>query len=281
MIEHVKHKKVDLRKWDAAVNQNQEKHNWFMQSWYLNAVVPNWSALVYKDYKMVFPVVNRWRGLPYYYQPFFTRAYEILGGDTNEVLEKDFYSKLKGSMCYGQINIENSHFLNLNAKYQWLDLNLCEYSQNTKRNIKKAEKAGVKINDIDIEAFIDFYRTQNSAKFSEYKNKHYKQLYNLLSSAQERGFLQLKSSGVKTTEAVAAYLLNSDKALYLCAAISKEGKRNGVSHYLIHHFIESNKHKLNSLDFGGSNVDGVARFYKSFGATDKEYSVMPLGLSNK
>lgn len=281
MIKRVKHSSIDFKKWDAAITANPDKHNWFMFSWYLNAVAPTWDALVYKDYQAVFPLVKRWRGIKFYYQPFFTRAFEIMGNGVDNNIEKKIYDTLNSGTSYGSVNIENSHFLEGNANYQVLDIQLCTYSQNTKRNIKKAEKAGVEIEDIDIELFMLFYVEHNSKKFKEYKSKHYKQLKKLLLAAHEKGFLHLKRSFLKSTVAVAAYLVSGEKALYLCAAINSEGKSVGASHYMVHRFIETNKRQISTLDFGGSNISGVARFYKGFGAEDKQYSIMPVGHSKK
>lgn len=267
-----------MQKWNEAVSRIDDQFNWFMQASYLDALSPRWMALVYGNYEAVFPLFNRHMLSKTFYQPFFTRAFAIVGSEDEHVQEQMAYM-LRKLKAKGSISVEGSAFLESNALCQKLEVGLTNYSNNTKRNIKKALAAGVESADIAINNFLTFFKKETENRLKGYKPKHFAMLNRLLQSEQNNGRLILRSIN-KNGEvlAAAAVLQNADKALYLCAAINEEGKKLGASHFLVHTFIENHKTVWNEFDFGGSNVEGVARFYKSFGASDFAYTQLQLGI---
>lgn len=276
MISIIPHNRIDRNKWNEAVSRHAEQHNWFMHSDYLDALSKRWIALVYGNYEAVFPLFNGFAFSKTFYQPFFTRAFAVLGSEDSEIQE-EMAHMLKGLNANGGYSVEGNDFLEPNAVYQKLDVTLCSYSNNTKRNIKKAIGAGLEIVDIPISDFLKFYKSETTKRIKSYKTKHFAMLSKILKSEQSKERLILRSVN-KNGEvlSIAAILENGDKALYLCAAVNESGKQFGASHFLVHQLIESNKSKWTELDFGGSNVEGVARFYKSFGATDCGYTQLRL-----
>ncbi len=277
MIRIKAHKDIDKRKWNEAVNRIEDQFNWFMHSDYLDALSNRWIAMVYGDYEAVFPLFSRFVFSKTFYQPFFTRAFSIVGSVDDEIQESMAYalSNLKAKGC---ISVEGNSFLKANALCQKLEVSLSSYSSNTKRNIKKAVANGVELSPISVNQFLEFYKAETKKKLKTYKPKHFKMLSEILKGELDKKRLILNSVN-KNGEvlSVAAVLQNQDKALYLCAAINEEGKKMGASHFLVHMLIENNRSVWNELDFGGSNVEGVARFYKSFGATDFSYTQLHLG----
>ena len=63
----------------------------------------------------------------------------------------------------------------------------------------------------------------------------------------------------------------NDRIVYLKGFTSSEGKKCGAMHFLFDFLIHELSNKRKVLDFGGSNVESVARFYKGFGAKDCLY----------
>jgi hypothetical protein len=248
-----------------------------MHSEYLDALSKRWIALVYGDYEAVFPLFSRFLFSKIFYQPFFTRAFSIVGSSDVEV-QKSMAVAISHLKAKGCISIEGSAFLEANAVCQKLEVSLSVYSSNTKRNVKKAINNGLEFNSISLTEFIAFYQLETKKKIKGYKAKHFKILFDILQKEKAKDHLMLCSVN-KNGEvlSVAAILQNQDKALYLCAAINNEGKKMGASHFLVHMLIENNRSIWNELDFGGSNVEGVARFYKSFGASDFAYTQLHLG----
>ncbi len=131
----------------------------YAYSWYLDIVAPEWSALILDDYQAVFPLVHQKKmGFKYAYQPFFTQQLGLFTPIllTPELLHS-FLDKLFEIFPFIQINL-NTHnqpdsskiYFQLKKNYE-LDLISPhsflkkKYSKNTKRNLKKAQKAGLTV----------------------------------------------------------------------------------------------------------------------------------------
>ena len=274
MIEFVKHSKIDKSKWDSLVDMNKGLGHWFSKSWFLEANYSKWDALIYGDYECALPL-PRSHFLKHHrvYQPFFTRAYQVLG-NTDAAIEKQFYdflthSKIKGSFC-----LHSSVELTEKRVFQVLNLEVdYKFSKNTIRNINKAKNANINITEMDVKSFVSGFEKYTGKLLTGYKSKHYAYLEKLLSSAEENNCLKLISAQKSSeTLAATAFLISENKALYLAAFVSDAGKKVGASHFITNAFIETNS-QLKSLDFGGSNVESVARFYKGFAADDSFYSL--------
>jgi hypothetical protein len=277
VIRIIANKNINKQSWNEAVSRHENQFNWFMNSSYLDALSPRWMALVYGNYEAVFPLFNRHIFSKTFYQPFFTRAFAVLGSEDSGIQEQ-MNHMLRSLKAKGGFAIEESDFLEPNAVCQKLDVALCTLSNNTKRSIKKANSASLNVSEISIKDYLKFYKIETSKRIKGYKKKHFAMLLRILESEQAKGRLILRSVN-KNGEllAVAALLQHADKALYLCAAINDAGKKLGASHFLVHQLIQENKSTWSELDFGGSNVEGVARFYKSFGAKDVAYTQIQLG----
>jgi hypothetical protein len=62
-----------------------------------------------------------------------------------------------------------------------------------------------------------------------------------------------------------------NRYVFLKSGVTGEGKSNGYMHLLFDDFISKHAGTPVELDFGGSSVESVARFYKNFGAKDCVY----------
>jgi len=72
--------------------------------------------------------------------------------------------------------------------------------------------------------------------------------------------------------ASAIFLEAFGRSVYLLASSSDEGIAQKAMFLLIGQFIALNAGcKGRVLDFEGSNIEGVARFYKGFGAANRPY----------
>ena len=55
-IKYFQYHQIDRVKWDKCI-QNSVNKKVYACSWYLDTVASNWDALIYDDYKLVFPIV--------------------------------------------------------------------------------------------------------------------------------------------------------------------------------------------------------------------------------
>ena len=81
--------------------------------------------------------------------------------------------------------------------------------------------------------------------------------------------------GVYTSEnklyASAVFFFFKTRAYYILVGNHPRGRNSGASHYLINEFIRDHCEQNLVLDFEGSNISTIARFYKGFGAVEEVY----------
>ena len=80
--------------------------------------------------------------------------------------------------------------------------------------------------------------------------------------------------GVRKDEKLVASLIwlkDNNRITYLLPISTKKAKDNGVSTLLIYNIIKKYENSNLLLDFEGSMIDGVADFYRSFGAKKNVY----------
>ena len=72
-FKYISHSKLNKVKWDKCIS-NSFNERIYAYSWYLDIISENWNAIIYKNYKAVFPVIFKNRILfKKYYQPFFAQ----------------------------------------------------------------------------------------------------------------------------------------------------------------------------------------------------------------
>ncbi len=287
MIRFVEYKNIDKKKWDSFIDKSPNACI-FVYSWYLDAVCRNWSALILNDYEAVFPLATKSKyGINYLYQPFFTRYFGAFAqNDLNTSLPQEFLKSIPEKYKYIDFCIYNTHkydltgFVKTERNYQLLNLESSYeiiykgYSDNAKRNIKKADKAGFRIEtNIYPELIVNLFRKTKGDELTTIKAENYKTLLHLMNTIVEQN--KAESFAVYNTEnhlCAAAFLMkNKNRFVYLKGGVTSSGKSNGAMHFLFDFFIRKYAGTPNMLDFGGSSVESVARFYKNFGAKDCVY----------
>jgi len=67
------------------------------------------------------------------------------------------------------------------------------------------------------------------------------------------------------------FLLDKKRITYLKGAATEEAKKDGAMFGLMNFAFEKYEGDFDIFDFGGSDVENVANFYKKFGAEDRTY----------
>lgn len=67
-----------------------------------------------------------------------------------------------------------------------------------------------------------------------------------------------------------------NRIYYVLVGNHPDGKTIGASHALINAIIKDHAGKNLVLDFEGSDIPGLAFFYKSFGSVEEKYSAIRL-----
>ena len=276
-IKHLKHNKIDIQKWDACIF-NATNSLVYAESWYLNIVSPNWEALVLKDYEYVMPLpVKKKYGFPFLIQPTLTQQLGVFSSRKIdvEVLES-FIKKIPYRSVHLNFNEQNpcnkgmkqpNYVLNLNQNYDMLYAN---YSKNTKRNIKKAKQVNVCVTaDLKPKQFLDFYfsNINNNAKPNENLTT------NLINACCDKKKFRLYAAYSAEKEVISALglLESKERLIYLLAASNEAGIECSAMSLIVDNVIQDFAKTNTVLDFEGSKLEGIARFYTGFGATPATY----------
>ncbi len=279
MLKLVQRKEIDVLKWDDLIAHSPAE-TIYPYCWYLDAVAENWSALVVDDYRFVMPVVwKKKAGMKYIYQPFYTQQ---LGVFSKEYVEpeliqsmlKILYKKFRfAGMNFNAKNLvgEEKHFIvedksnyvmSLNQDY---DTHYSGFSSNAKRNIKKSIEFAEQVErNLPVEELVRLKRENDVIKRSE---EDYRWMVNVFETIQQHdaGKIYAIRTGSEIS-AAAFFAFSKTRVIYLLSASSSKGKEQRGMFRIVDTFIQDYAGSGKILDFEGSNIPSVARFFGGFGA---------------
>lgn len=277
MIKLYANNEIDKRKWDSCVADSQNGLI-YAYAWYLDIVSPNWSALIKEDYKAIFPLpIKKKLGISYISQPLFTQKLGLFSvNDLEDV--KSFLKAIPKKVWIRSLQIHNQ-LDNAKTKDNFeLDISddveevRKKYSQNVKRNLKKAAQHDLQIKKCESSELIQLFKENKGKEVAELNSKAYSTLLELLDKIQQKekgNCLGVYKEGKLIS---AAFFTNClKKSVFLFSASNKTAKEIGANHFLIDTYIENFKKDSLILDFEGSMIPSLARFYASFGAEKKCY----------
>ena len=283
-IHYLTNQQIDKTKWDQCID-NAGNGLIYAYSFYLDAMTKNWDALVFNDYEAVMPLTwNKKYGIHYLYQPFLTAQLGLFGKSITEKLCSDFIHAIPSKFRYIDISLNSghvigapssyslqrlNHLLDLNKPYEQLYKN---YGDNIQRNIKKAVQAGCKIEKgFDVEKVIHLAEEQmrNHSKETNDNVNRFRRLYQQLESKQKAITYGISLDNELLASCV--FFFSHNRAYYILVGNHPDSKTIGASHALIDAFIKDHAGKKMILDFEGSDIPGLALFYKSFGAIEIIY----------
>ena len=288
MIRHLVHDSIDKAKWDRCVEASPNGIV-YAKSWYLDIVSPGWEGLVDEDYSAVFPLTCRRKlFIHYLYQPFFTQQLGLFGTEQHihekktmlflDAIPEKFRlveiqlntgNALKHSDGYA-LNARLTHHLSFAESKERL---YAMYSQNVKRNLKKASESSIAVSPVDPADVVSLFRRNRGRNIATLGKAEYNTLEMLLEEAGKRRLLTCLGafSPDKLLVAAAIFLKSMHSYIFLLSGQTPEGRNTGGMSAVINHFIMDHAHENNYLDFEGSMDPNLARFYKSFGSEEVVY----------
>ena len=290
MIRYLTHNQIDKQRWDECIAQSPDG-NIYSWSWYLDVVHPGWEALVEDDYETVMPLTGGKKyGINYLFQPFFTQKFGIFG--KKEVSEKkieQFLEAIPGKFKFAEFRIDKSYNtenhrnieLSLNQDYSALATN---YNSNTKRNLAKAQKQGLSIvENAEPSAIIDLFRKNRGRDIKHWGDKEYNRLLNLVEAAKSHDACLVLGAQNTDNQIIAGafFMISHNKIVFLFSGADESNKENHGLTFLLDYVIEKYSGTDYTLDFEGSDNEGLARFYKGFGGEEKYYSELKFNKLNK
>lgn len=285
-IQLLKHHDIDRRQWDSCV---AKAHNSlpYAYSWYLDAVAQNWDGIVYGNYNAVMPLVwLRKLGLRCIYQPYYCQqlgVFSITELDT-EILTRILNTAGKYAP-YIDSNLNAVHCVNalqfklLSKKNLLLPLSKSYaelkkgYAENHRRNIAKAEKAGLIYSNItDADVFRQFYLSTIDRQREKFTAESEAIFNKLLTAVLSHNIATIHTAQLNNQVVAAVLLLQQGSRLIsIINSSNSSGKTKGASHFLYNNIIQQYANSTHLLDFEGSSVATIARFYEGFGAAQETF----------
>lgn len=286
-ILHLRHNQIDRIKWDATIAQSLCDLP-YAYSWYLDVVCPMWEALVTEDYAYVMPLPlkKKW-GISYLIHPIWVQQ---LGVFSAQEVTTEIFSAFRRSIPYlvydFNINYLNKSVVtstrctltNLIVPYS-KDIATIrkEFNSNTRRNISKAQKAGLTIREVKIEEFVSLWKSGNTtmrwdlhATIQPLVEAAFSQFSNFNSQFKPHLF------GVYKDDKLIASLFGMQtrgRFIYLIPVSNREGKECSAMFMLVDYILENICCPQGlTFDCEGSMIEGVARFYRGFGAVEQPYA---------
>ena len=286
-IKYLIHSEIVFKKWDLCII-NSFNGIIYAYSWYLSIINEEWEALVYGDYEIVMPLTpNSKFGINYLIQPIFCQQ---LGVFSTNKLDKNILTNFINAIPpkYKFIKIQVNKYNHLeDLEYNYYpqvtyELDLINdyqkiykrYSQNTKRNIKKAISNKITIvRGLAVNEIIDLKRNNAVKSVSDYS---YFIIRKIISFAVLHRIGEIYGAYDKNNTLCSAsfFITINSKTIYLYAGSNQIGKQDSAMFLLVDQYIKNNSEKNITLDFEGSKIPGLARFYNGFGAQPYNYNTI-------
>ncbi len=247
-------------------------HSIYMQPEYLDVVFPSWKLLSLENGTFIPLCVNRKMLLPYVVIPNYLQHFTLLTKrDAQEVLAflKSNYKQFDLSL---NIEVEVTKIdRNLRVNYylpiQSHENLVAQYNTNTKRNIKKSWTQGDAFVALTKSEITRFIKADNST-FLDSKKKQL--LFKFIQSEK----VDTLNYGIKNKDNILAstvWIKFNARHYYLYGQSSALGKEHKSMFLLFDHYFKHVAIAHDIIDFEGSMLPGVARFYVGFGAQKESY----------
>ena len=279
---------IDDQKWNKCL-QDADNSLIYAHTDFLNAMAPDWEGLVVDDYSLIFPVTrHRKYGISYLCQPAFAQQLGIFG--KKETIQQkqeamlmavakrykfaELYLNYMQTSFFPNGGLNSNFVLPLGKGYEAISEN---YKTDLRKNLKRAEKFNLAyLKGYDVTKAITFYRIQYGKQLG-YTNEDWKAFSELCQKwysqdkAMVRKVVLPKTNGEELLSI--ALFLKDEKRLYNIASTTlPNGRMMESNHVLMNELIREFAGQPLTLDFEGSDLPGVAKFYLKFNPQNEPYT---------
>lgn len=283
-IIYLESNQIDKKKWDNIIELSPFGKA-YVYSWYLDAIFPNWSALVTEDYSYIFPLtINSQFGIPYFFTPIYGMQFGIFSQlEITEEIESKFWELIIKKTKAIDISLHNGmryvpkgtkilqkqcQIVNLSPSYSEIST---KYNSNLKRNLVKATKLNLKIvSSTQIQDVVYMFRNGRGNKLADLKEVHYSNLEALIQNGIDANKVKIFEC-YEDREIIAAGFFSfcNNRIIYHKGGANHKGRKYGAMHLIIDHIIRTYANSGMTMDFGGSSIENVKKF--NFNFTHDEY----------
>lgn len=280
-IRYVTREKIDEKMWNACLAQAANGLI-YGNYHYLDAMCSNWDALVLNNYEAVMPLPwrKKWT-LRYLYQPAFIQQTGIFSVQPlSPSLIENFLEQARRHFAYGELNLNaiapstwhhcrNNFILPLNQTYSDISAG---YREDLRKNLREAKKHLLSYTEnLGQQDIIGMYKEMYQGRMgfvaSDYENLE------ILIRFLENSKQVVTRTVFHQQELVSGAICVKDAGrLYLLISVTNDrGRKISAGHFLIDAIIKEFSGTGLVLDFEGSDQEGIAHFYKNFGAENQPY----------
>ena len=282
-IRYLERSEIDTGKWDHCIIQAANSLI-YARSFYLDRMAKTWSALIMNDYEFVMPLTwNRKYGISYLYQPPFAAQ---LGLFSKKFPDKNILGAFIGhaetyfKFCEIHLNFGNLAIPNPLRTNFVLDLGkpYTELRKGFKKRLLENLQESAS-NDLQYQVSDDYlnairlFKNEYGKRFPHVKNSDYQRFESLCGDMVSRKMIFIRE--VKNIKGelldVSVFFIDEGRIYNIMSVTLKEGREKRAHFYLIDRLIAefSNRHLV--LDFEGSEIPGIAEFYRKFGTARQPY----------
>ena len=283
-IRYVPRHEIDTARWDACIARAANSLLYGFHFYLDHMAAHQWDALILGDYEAVMPLTWRRKyGIKYLYQPPFTQQSGIFSAQPlPSGLIEAFLQTTRKHFRFAEIFLHHAnalpafephtnYILSLDASYPQLAAN---YKKDLVRNLRLAARSPlVYSTSPDLDLTLESYRTEYGTRTPHVRSDDYARFAALCRLCRARDQLVLRAATTPGGEILStALLLRDQNRLYLLQSTTPAaGRRHEANHYLLDQLVQEWAGSGLTLDFEGSELPGVARFYKNFGGKDQPY----------
>lgn len=271
---------INKQKWDALV-ENAENSSVFCYSWYLDSFC-TWDAIILGDYEgaIALPFIKKWK-FNTIYQPPFIQKCEWFGISPNATQKKLIETlMLKNSLLVrfnSNINWGTESKLRINLILHLKDYNLLKagYSKSLTKNIAKGKRE-LEIREVkNIDNVVTLYADAYGSYNKHLTKDQYTKLV-VLTDRMNDNFLCKEV--YKEGELVAAllFVLAKNRVHYILGAPTERGRKHNALSVALDSIIEEFSGRGYIMDFEGSSIPSVKKFYESFGSINEPFQEIKL-----
>ncbi len=294
---------LQIKDWDAFVNQSSQGNIYHLHA-YLSHLLPKWQAVVVMEGTQIvaaFPFALKTKAtIQYGLQPYFSQYLGILFLDKSENASKRLEFQKKAIQLIHENIPPSAKYLSYNFAPEfdyelpliwlgwdqkslftyWVDIRkgynvfLGECASHVRREIKKSDSTGLVIKmENNPETVINILKTAKPEAVRQISPHFFEAL-----CANARHYFDAGKSccliGYDGDTPIAGiiYFFHGRKMIYYQGSTLPAYKNAGIMSKIIAESVRLNEGKYDYLDFDGSMIEAIERFFRGFGATPVRYT---------
>jgi hypothetical protein len=280
------HKEIDKEKWNGLIAQSPNGLA-YAHTNMLDAMSPGWDALVMGDYDAAMPLTWRSKlGIRYLCQPAFCQQLGVFSkGALTAKISEAFLRRVAISFRLAEIYLHagtmadpaliscNNFMLDLNRPYEAIR---AQYKNDLLKNLTRSRRYHMTYTvHEDVCEGIELYKEYYGNRLG-YRPQDYEAFAQVCVAWQKEGrcfarAVHLEERNLKELLAFGVFLKDDNRIYNIASTTLPNGRTLEANHFLFDHLIREFSNQRLWLDFEGSDLPGVAKFYLKFDPVNQPY----------